>query len=87
MTTVYKNHRDADNLQPPAEQTTAMWKVVLNSPRESVEYYTALVSLVYIKRDRAHLYSLKDEADIDRMLDILYSVSAAPSTVSPPYEC
>jgi hypothetical protein len=75
-TVISRRDRDADKLQSPADQGGALLKVVLNSPRESFDYYDALVRLMYSKAERRQLYEpMNDDTDIDKMLDILYLVS------------
>lgn len=58
-----------------AEQRGPLWKIVLSSPNDTTDYYSALLDLIYSKAERNHLYELKETTEIDRMLDVLYLVS------------
>jgi hypothetical protein len=75
-TVISRHDRDVDKFQSPAEQGGALSKVVLNSPRESFDYYDALIRLMYSKAERKQLYEpMDDDAGIEKMLDVLYLVS------------
>lgn len=81
---LYDSYHDADKPRYLDEQRGALRKVVLSSPRKSPDYYGALFRLMYTESGREELYGPMENAEIDKMLDVLYLVSVTrtqfPST-------
>ena len=72
---IHQHGYDTDKLQLPVEHGDALWAVILDSPRESRHYQSALAALLSTDHEQKLLYTLSDRSAIEEMLTILEIVS------------